>query len=80
MDLRAELFSGLNATVAQLAVPILVVAFTVDRHLLWYLKTANVLIRVGQNDSIAWPKVSVLTLSEGGQKKSLWARTEVCLT
>ena len=60
--LAADLLGRLDATVRQFVVPIFVMAFSVYGNLFRYLKTSHVLIRVGKDDSIAWPEIPVLTL------------------
>jgi len=75
----AELL-GLDLAVCKFVVPIFVVAFSGYCYLFWQLKPAHVLICVGEDDFIAWSKISVLALPERIQKKSLWSWPKVCLT
>ena len=55
-------------------------ALTIDRNLFGQLKSANVLIGIGEDYLIAGPKISILAKPVGGHEKTLRAGTEVCFT
>jgi len=58
--------------------PDFVMALAIDRNLFGQLKSADVLIGIGEYYPIARPKISILAEPIGGHEKALWARMEVC--